>query len=190
MRMIQTYTATGWDVLERNDGFWAEFSAPTDTYQLLKFSVLMGLMPFSGYMVYYTVIGKIWSLWPWIQTTVPVMRGLMCAVLQWVFFATLPILSSLLLDFFSPRKHKPDIHACTVVVTYSMTPLYPAALFVGIHGLNRVLPILALATFLYLLFFGFRIYLRQNPVRASVFTAVTFTLFAAIRQAFIFVIGY
>lgn len=190
MNTFQEYSAIGWDVLERNEDFWQDFKAPIDSNRLLKFSALMALMPLAGYWVYYVIFGKIWSIDPWIQTTVPPLRGFWCAVLQWVFFTTFPVLSSLLLDLVSPRKLKSDINALSVVVTYSMMPLFPASLFVGVQGLNRVLPILSLATFLYLLFFGFRVYLKQGLARATVFTAITFVLFAAIRQAFIFVIGY
>lgn len=190
MGMIRSYANTGWDLLRRSEGFWLDFSAPTDTRQLIRFSVCMGLIPFSGYLLYYTTIGKIWSLWPWIQTTMPFLRGLMCAVLQWVFFATFPILSSLILEILFFRHQARDIRSCAVVVTYSMTPLFATALFVGVREVNRALPVLALAAFVYFLFSGFRGYMKMGIFRSALSTLVTFMLFASIRQAFIFVIGY
>lgn len=190
MGMIRNYANTGWDILQRNEDFWVRFSAPADPRQLLRFSVCLGLMPFSGYLLYYTTIGKIWSLWPWIQTTMPFLRGLMCALLQWVFFATFPILSSFVLETLFYRHYARNTRSCAVVVTYSMTPLFLTALFVGVREVNRALPVLALSAFLYLLFYGFRGYMRLGILRSALFTLVTFALFASIRQVFIFVIGY
>jgi hypothetical protein len=115
----------------------------------------------------------------------------MCAGLQWVFFATFPLLSSLILDFLVVReKPSRDLNAWLVVCTYSLTPVAVAALFVGVPFLGRIGTVIGPATFLYLLFHGYQTYCRHTVTRSAVLAGVVFVLFAIIRQMFVFVIGF
>jgi hypothetical protein len=186
---VSPYAVTGMNVLTKSEHFWDDVKEPATTYELLRFSFLMGVLPFSGYLFSYTVVGKIWSTFPFIQSTLPVTRALMCAGLQWVFFATFPMLSSLLLDLVSGRR-MPDPHSCAFVSTYSMMPLFVAALFVSVPFVGRILAVLGFSTFLYLVYFGYRIHLKQSVLRSGLITFFLAALFALIRQMFVFVIGF
>src|SRR3972149_11488086 len=158
VQMIAVYSACGMSVFNGAEAFWQDFNAPEEPYDLLRFSMLMGILPFSGYLLLYTITGKIWNMWPFIQSTLSVTQGLMCEGLQWIFFATFPILSALLLETILGRHRSfPESSSCTVVTTYTVTPLFMAALFVGGSFFGRILAVLAIATFLYLLYFGYRI---------------------------------
>jgi hypothetical protein len=188
--MVSPYSDTAMDVLSRAENFWERFEAPSNPYDLVKYSILMGLLPFSGFFFHYAVLGKIWNVWPWVQSILPVLRALMCALLQWIFFATFPILSAMLIEFLFKWLHPPSLNSCTIVSTYSLTPLCLTSLFVSVPFFNQILPVLSFSTFLYLLFTGYRIYLRQGIAKSAVFTLVTGALFASIRQIFVFVIGF
>ena len=189
--MISAYSVYGMQVLRRAEGFWEQLESPTGTYDLLRFSALMGLFPFAGYLFNYTIVGRIWSTWPYINTTLTVQRGLMCAALQWVFFVTFPILSSITLHrFFRRWNVVGDPNDWTLTLTYSMTPVYLAALFVGIPFAGRMLAVLGMSTFLYLVYFAMRLYLKQSVVRSAVITTAVLVMFGFLRQIFVYVIGF
>src|SRR5207302_4542747 len=86
------------EVFSRAENFWNPLQAPSDFPSLIRYSALMSLFALSGYLLYYNLIGTIWSWWPWVQTTIPPLRGFMCALLQWVFFTTFPVLSGLFIE--------------------------------------------------------------------------------------------
>jgi hypothetical protein len=189
--MISAYSVYGMQILKRAENFWDHLSAPTDIYDLLRFSAMMGIFPFSGYLFNYTIVGRIWSTWPYINTTMTVQRGLMCATLQWIFFVTFPILSSLILDILFRRwRVVTSSNDWTLILTYSMTPLYLAAMFVGIPIAGRMFAVLGMSTFLYLVYFGIRLYLRQNIIRSLTVTFAVLVLFGFVRQVFVYVIGF
>ena len=188
--MFASYSFTALDVLIRAENFWERFEAPSSPYNLLKFSILMGLLPFSGFFFHYAVLGKVWNFWPWVQSILPVLRALMCALLQWIFFATFPMLSAMLIEFLFKWMRPPSLNSFTIVATYSLTPLCVTSLFVSVPFFNEILPVLSFSAFLYLLFSGYRLYLRQGVAKSAVFTLVTGALFASIRQIFVFVIGF
>jgi hypothetical protein len=189
--MHSVYSAYGMQVLRHAERFWEPLEVPTDIYDLLRFSALMGLFPFSGYLFNYTIVGRIWSTWPYINTTMTVQRGLMCAALQWVFFVTFPILGSLALHrLFRRWNEVGDPNYWTLILTYSMTPLYLAALFVGIPFAGRMFAVLGMSTFLYLVYFAMRLYLKQGVARSAVITSTVLVMFGLLRQIFVYVIGF
>jgi len=151
----------------------------------------MGFFTFAGYLFSYALVGKIWNWIPFIQSTLSTVRALFCAGLQWIFFATFPILSSFILESVFPRLRSASTFiSCVVVATYSMTPLFFNALFVSVPFFGRILTVLSMATFVYLLYYGYRIYAKQDVWRSAIFTAALVGLFAIIRQMFVFVIGF
>src|SRR5262249_41374430 len=128
---------------------------------------------------------------PFVQTSLPVSRALMCAGLQWIFFLTFPLLSSLVLDLFSSTHLSGrEFNSRLLITTYSMTPLFTSAFFVGVPFVNQVAVILAMSTFVYLLYFGYRIYAHSGILRSVAMTLTITFLFALIRQIFVFVIGF
>lgn len=178
-------------VLSKAERFWENPNAPSSTHELLRFSAIMGLLPFSGFLLYYAVFGQIWNWYPFIRTSLPVTRALMCAGLQWVFFLTFPLLSSLLLDLLSSTHHTgSEFNSRVLITTYAMTPLFIASFFVGVPFVNRVVIFLAFSTFVYLLYYGYRLYAHNGIVRSVAMTLVITFLFALIRQMFVFVIGF
>jgi hypothetical protein len=189
--MNSAYSTFGMQVLRRAEGFWEKLDAPTDTYELLRFSAMMGIFPFSGYLFNYTIVGRVWSTWPYINTTMTVQRGLMCAALQWIFFVTFPILASLILDrVFRKWKITSNPNDWTLILTYSLTPIYLAGLVVGIPFAGRITAVLSMSMFIYLVYFAIRLYLRQEMKRSVVITGCVFILFAVVRQVFVYVIGF
>jgi len=185
------YGLTAMKVLTRAENFWKEPEAPASFDELLRYSALLSILPLSGYLFSYTVVGQIWSTWPWIQTTLSVLRGIMCAGLQWMFFATFPLISSLVLDATLGRRSSGvDFNSRVLIATYSMTPLFIAGLFVGVPFVGRIAVTLCFATFLYLLYFGYRIHAAQGVLRSAVIATAIAGLFALIRQMFVFVIGF
>jgi hypothetical protein len=190
IEVVSHYSGLGTRVLSQANRFWENFDLPVSQNDLFRFSLLMGIFPFAGYLISYTLIGKIWNWWPFVRTTLPVTRGLMCAGLQWIFFAVFPLICSFVIDFLlSGRREAPDVNGLQVITTYSMTPLYLASMFVGVPFLNQTIIFLGTATFLYLLYFGFRVYLKQTIWRSLVLTLLVAALFSLIRQMFIYVIG-
>lgn len=187
---ISEYSSFGMKALHGADNFWENPDVSTAPLDLIRYSTMMGFMAFSGYLVSYAAVGHIWNYWPFIRTTLPILRAIFCAGLQWIFFAVFPILSSIVLDFVLVRKRPSNqMNSWLFVCTYSLTPLYIAALFVGIPFIGRLFAVLSLATFAYMLYFGFRTYCRHSFVRSIVITCVVFVLFAFIRQMFVYVIG-
>ncbi len=178
-------------VLSLAENFWKTKEAPTSFDEMLRFSALLSILPLSGYLFSYTVVGQIWSTWPWIQTTLPVTRGLMCAGLQWMFFSTFPLISSLVLDAVLNRGSSTvDFGSRVLIATYSMTPLFIAGLFVGVPFVGRIAVTLCFATFLYLLYYGYRIHAAYGVARSAAIATAIAVLFALIRQMFVFVIGF
>jgi hypothetical protein len=177
-------------VLAGADTFWENPDAGSGPLELFRYSTLMSVLAFSGYLCAYAAIGKIWNYWPFIRTVLPVTRAIFCAGLQFVFFAVFPILSSAILDFaFGRRRTSNEMNSWLFVCTYSLTPVYIAALLVGIPFIGRIAATLSSATFAYLLYFGYRIYCRHSVLRSLLLTAIVFALFAFIRQMFVYVIG-
>ena len=187
---INEYSSFGMKALSGADNFWQNPDVSASPLDLIRYSALMGLMAFSGYLISYAAIGHIWNYWPFIRTTIPILRAIFCAGLQWVFFAVFPVLSSIILDFLFVRKRpSSEMSSWLFVCTYSMTPLYLASLVVGVPFIGRMSAFIALATFAYMLYFGYRIYCRLSMVRSIALTCVVFVLFAFIRQMFVYVIG-
>jgi len=185
------YGLIAMNVLSRAENFWKTPEAPASFDEMLRFSAFLSVLPLSGYLFSYTVVGQIWNTWPWIQTTLSVTRGLMCAGLQWMFFATFPLISSLVLDALLSRSASGvDFSSRVLIATYSMTPLLIAGLFVGIPFVGRIAVTLCFATFLYLLYSGYRIHAAQGIIRSAVVASAIAILFALIRQMFVFVIGF
>ena len=190
-KLIAKRGADAMGILDQNEKFWNTVDIPGQPMDLVRFSLFLGLLPFSGYLFSYTITGKVWSVWPFVQSTLSVTRGLMCAGLHWIFFATFPLLSSLLLESLIDRqKPSPNSSAYLLICTYAMVPLFIAALFVGVPFMGRVSAVLGFAAFLYFLYYGYRIYLKQSLVRSAVLTFASGFLFALIRQMFVFVIGF
>jgi hypothetical protein len=178
-------------VISKADNFWENPNVASTPHEMLRYSAIMGILPFSGFLIYYALIGQIWNWYPFVRTSLPVSRAIMCAGLQWVFFLTFPLLSSLVLDFFSSTHHTgPEFNSRVLITTYSMTPLFLAAFFVGVPFVNRVVVVLSLSTFIYLLYYGYRFYAHKSVVRSALMTLLVTFLFALIRQMFVFVIGF
>jgi hypothetical protein len=187
---IQQYSEYATKVMHGAESFWENPDIASGPLELIRYATLMGIMAFSGYLCSYAAIGKIWSFWPFVRTAMPVTRGLFCAGLQWVFFAVFPILSSVILDFiFVRRRNSNEMNAWLFVCTYSLTPMYIAALLVGIPFIGRIAATLCLAVFAYLLYYGYRVYCRHTVQKSLLLTSIVFILFAFIRQMFVYVIG-
>jgi hypothetical protein len=189
--MISAYSIYGMQVLKRAETFWKKLEVPTETFELLRFSAMMGIFPFAGYLFNYTIVGRVWSTWPYINTTMTVQRGLMCAALQWIFLVTFPILSALILHRVFRRWHAVESpNDWMLILTYSLTPVYLAALFVGIPFAGRITALLGTSAFLYYVYYAIRLRLQQGIFRSMVITAFVMILFALIRQIFVYVIGF
>lgn len=187
--MIPKYTVLSQEIFSAGEAFWERADLTVDSHDLLKFSFFFGFFPFAGYLFYYTVSGHVWNEWPFINTTLPVLRGAMCAGLQWIFFAMFPTVSALILDFVFRGKFG-DPRALAVVCTYSMVPVYVAALFVGVLFLNEGIIMLGLSAFVYLLFFGHRKFVHLSLSKSILLTVLVVVVFALIRQMIVFVIGF
>ena len=83
-----------------------------------------------------------------------------------------------------------EFHSCAVLVTYSFTPLCLSALFVGVPYFDRITTTIGFATFLYLLYYGFRTLLHLTIVRSTLYALLVLVLFIFFRELFIFAIGY
>src|SRR5439155_6117434 len=167
LETLSRCTTSATNVFSRAEKFWQNPDAPSSPHELLRFSAIMGVLPFSGFLLYYAVFGQIWNWYPFIRTSLPVSRALMCAGLQWIFFLTFPLLSSLVLDLFSATHHTgPEFNSRVLITTYSMTPLFVAAFFVGVPFVNRIVIVLALSTFVYLMYFGYRLYAHKIILRS------------------------
>jgi hypothetical protein len=190
MKMFGRRALEAQEVLSLQDHFW-EDATQTELPDLLRYSFFLGLFPFAGYLLAYTIRGTIWSYWPFIQTTLDSGSGLIFSALQWILFATFPLLCALLLEMATRRSKVPlDLQNCLRVVAYSMTPLCVSALFIGLPFFDRIFGGLGFATFLYLLYYGFRISLRYTISRSGIITLCVLILFAIIRELFVFAIGY
>lgn len=178
-------------VLISGERFWEDVQAPREQFELLRYSFHMGATAFIGYFFSYVVVGQIWNWWPFVRTSVPFLRGVMCAGLQWIFFASFPMISSLVVDFlFSRSKSKVEFRDSLLIVTYSMAPLYLAALFVCVPYLQYTTGYLGPLAFGYLLYFGYRRCSGQTVLRSLLLVAIISLLFAFIRQMFVYVIGF
>lgn len=187
--MIPKYTALSQEILSSGEAFWDRADLTADAHDLLRFSFSLGIFPFAGFLFYYTVTGHVWNEWPFVNTTLPVVRGLMCACLQWIFFAMFPTISTLILEFVS-RGRIGDPRPLTVVCAYAIVPVYVASLFVGVLFLNQSIITLGFSAFVYLLFFGYRKFLHLNLLKSVTLTALVVILFILIRQMIVFVIGF
>jgi hypothetical protein len=177
-------------ILRQQENFW---SSPkhSDLFVLLRHSFLLGFFPFAGYLVNYTIRGTIWNVWPFVHTTLDVGSGIIFAGLQWIFFCIFPALSALILDLLTSKwSGRIEFEDCVKITTYSMTPLCLSMLFVGVPYFDRVFTTLGFFTFLFLLYYGFRIELNFTIARSLSVTLLIFILFALIRQMFVFAIGY
>ena len=182
--------ATVLRVMSQQEKFWNE-PETADLHNLLRYSFFLGFFPFAGYLFSYTIRGTIWSYWPFIQTTLGVGSGLVFASLQWILFSTFPVVSALMLEFLTSRsKYRLEFNSCALLVTYSFTPLCLSTLFVGIPYVDRIATTFGFATFLYLLYYGFRYFLHFTIVRSTIFAALLLILFVFFRELFVFAIGY
>lgn len=177
-------------VLRGQERFWTG-SRQSSLLMLLRYSFFLGFFPFAGYLVNYTIRGTIWNVWPFVQTTVDVASGLVFAGLQWIFFGIFPVVASLIVEAIHARLKRPiEFEDCVMVTTYSITPLCLSMLFVGVPYFDRILTTLGFASFLFLLYHGFRMTLGFTILRSVSITFLVFVLFALIRQMFVFAIGY
>lgn len=182
--------AASTNVLRRQELFWSD-TKQSDLIWLLRYSLFLGFFPFAGYLVNYTIRGTIWNVWPFVQTTLDVGSGLVFAGLQWIFFGLFPVLSSIILDIVtSGRKRRLEFEDSFTITAYSLTPLCLSLLFAGVPYFDRVFTTLGFATFLFLLYYGFRIRLKFTILNSLLSVFLIFVLFALIRQMFVFAIGY
>ncbi|MCI0413849.1 YIP1 family protein [bacterium] len=189
-RGIDSFARTSMRVLQEQEDFWYG-SLQTGLPELLRYSFALGFFPFAGYLFSYTVRGTIWNVWPFVQTTLDVGSGLVFAGMQWILFGIFPVLSSLVLEIVLARTRQPvDFEQLLTISTYSMTPLSLAGLFAGVPFLDRICATLGFATFLFLIYYGFRYALNFTIMRSAFRTFLFLVLFALIRQMFVFAIGY
>jgi len=190
MKIFGHRTFEAQEILSLRENFWTQ-PARTNLSDLLSYSFFLGLFPFAGYLFSYTIRGTIWNYWPFVQTTLDPGSSLIYSALQWILFTTFPMLCAVIVENFTRRTAVPlDLQSCLRIVAYSMTPLCLSALFVGFPFLDRIFTTLGFATFVYLLYYGFRISLGYTMLRSTVITGVVLVLFASIRELFIFAIGY
>lgn len=185
------YARTAGKIIESPEGFWNTCGESSSPYELLRFSAFLGLFPFAGYMFYYTVIGKIWNYWPFMHSTLTVTYAVVCAGMQWVLFTTFPIVCSMVLER-TNRRFSPDFtwERALMILTYSMTPLLVATIFIGIPFLERLAALFGFSSFAYILFYGLRTILRRSIISSAFWTFAILFLFAAYRQMFVTVIGF
>jgi hypothetical protein len=183
-------SATILRVMSQQEKFWNE-PATANLHDLLRYSFFLGFFPFAGYLFSYTIRGTIWNYWPFVQTTLGVESGLVFAALQWILFSIFPMISSLILELMTSRfKEQLEFQNCAVLVTYSITPLCLAALFIGVPYFDLIATTLGFATFLYLLYYGFRYFFRFTIVRSSILVLLLLVLFVFFRELFVFAIGF
>jgi hypothetical protein len=114
-----------------------------------------------------------------------------CAILQWVLYATFPISSTFFIDTVVSRKSSHQESKQRLIITaYALTPLCVSLLFVGIPFLHKALVTIGIATFLYSLFYGYRIILNQTILRSFFMTAATYVFYETLRNVFVYVIGF
>ena len=177
-------------VLSQQEHFW-KLSLNPDFRELLRYSFFLGFFPFAGYLFSYAIRGTIWNFWPFVQTTLDVGSSLVFAALQWILFAIFPAVAALILEIVTSRsRRKLEFHPVILLITYSFTPLCLSALFIGVPYLDRLLSTIGFATFLYLLYYGFRTFLQFTIGRSFVSTGLVVILFVLFRELFVFAIGY
>ncbi len=173
------------------EAFWrskAEFAEPLE---ILRYSFCISFFVFAGFLFNYTITGQIWNLWPFKHTTLTVGRAIPCAILQWVLYATFPVTSTFFIDAVVSRKSTLQESKQRMIITaYAITPLCVSLLFVGIPFLHRAVVVLGIATFVYSLFFGYRIVLGQTILRSAFMASVTYIFYEALRNVFVYVIGF
>jgi hypothetical protein len=189
-RAANSFVTTSMQVFQEQEDFWYG-SFQSNVHGLIRYSFALGFFAFAGYLFSYTIRGTIWSVWPFIQTTLDVGSGLVFAGMQWILFGIFPVLSSLILQMLFARSKQPvDFEQFLTISTYSMTPLSVSTLFVGVPFLDRICTTLGFAAFLFLLYYGFRYALNFTIARSACITFLFVILFALIRQMFVFAIGY
>jgi hypothetical protein len=182
--------ATALRVLSQQEKFWND-PGTADLHDLIRYSFFLGFFPFAGYLFFYTIRGTIWNYWPFIQTTLDVGSGVVFGALQWILFSIFPIVGALILEFLTSRsKDRLEFNNCALLVTYSFTPLCLSALFIGVPYIDRIATTFGFATFVYLLYYGFRYFLRFTIARSAFFSAFVLILFAFFRELFVFAIGF
>ena len=190
MKLFGRRTVEAQEVLFLQENFWKQ-PAHAELAGLLRYAFFLGLFPFAGYLFSYTIRGTIWNYWPFIQTTLDPGSGLIYSGLQWILFASFPLLSGLILEIATARSAIPlDLANCVRIIVYSMTPLCLSTLFVGLPFFDRIFTTFGFATFVYLVYYGFRISMGYTMLRSGVITMTVLILFAVIRELFIFAIGY
>jgi hypothetical protein len=181
---------TSLQVLTEQENFWRA-KTQQDVRELLKYSLFLGFFAFSGYLFSYTIRGKVWNVWPFIHTTLDVGSGIVFAALQWILFATFPVLASLLMEMITSRaQERVDFYDALDLITYSLTPLVLSTLFIGVPYVDRILTTMGFATWIFLLYYGFRYSFAFTIARSISMTLIVFALFAMIRELFVFAIGY
>ena len=188
---ISDFSRLGGRTISGADDFWKSFDAPRSNYALLRYSFFFGFFAYAGYTFSYAVTGRVWNYWPFVQTTLTVQDSMMRALMQWIFFGIFPFLASLLLQLITRRQNdENDWNLNVLIVTYSLTPVPLAALFVGIPFVHRITALLAVSTFLYLTYFGYRTYAGRTILSAAAHTFCVALLFVLIRQVFVYAIGF
>jgi hypothetical protein len=171
--------------------FWRQKTEFADTLEVLRYSFAISFFVFPGFLFNYTITGQIWKLWPFEHTTLTVGRAIPCAILQWVLYATFPLTSTFFIDAVVFRKLSHQESKQRLIITaYALTPLCLSLLFVGIPFLHKALVVLGIATFLYSLFYGYRIVLNQTILRSFFMTVITYAFYEILRNVFVYVIGF
>ncbi len=171
--------------------FWRKKTEFADALEVLRYSFAISFFVFAGFLFNYTITGQIWNLWPFEHTTLTVGRAIPCAILQWVLYATFPISSTFFVDAVISRKSSHQESKQRLIITaYALTPLCLSLLFVGAPFLNKAFVTLGIATFLYSLFYGYRIILNQTILRSFFMTAATYVFYEILRNVFVYVIGF
>jgi hypothetical protein len=171
--------------------FWRKKAEFADTLEVLRYSFAISFFVFAGFLFNYTITGQIWKLWPFEHTTLTVGRAIPCAILQWVLYATFPINSTFFIDAVISRKSSHQESKQRLIITaYALTPLCLSLLFVGIPFLQKAFVTIGIATFLYSLFYGYRIILNQTILRSFFMTAATYVFYEILRNVFVYVIGF
>jgi hypothetical protein len=189
--MKQPYSVYAASVLSSPENFWRKMDAAIETDEILRYSFFIGFFGFAGYLFHYTITGQIWNIWPFVHTTLTVGRAIPCAILQWIFLATFPVINTLILETFIFRKTSRELSRSTLTITvYAMTPICFAAFVTGIPFLHKAGIVIGLAAFAYILFFGFRIFMKLTIWQSLIRTGISYVLLEVFRQIFVYVIGF
>lgn len=171
--------------------FWRTKTEFAETLEVLRYSFAISFFVFAGFLFNYTITGQIWNLWPFEHTTLTIGRAIPCAILQWILYATFPLISTFFIDVTISRKSSQQESRQRLIITaYALTPLCLSLLFIGAPFLNKAFVTLGIAVFLYSLFYGYRIILNQTILRSFFMTVATYVFYEILRNVFVYVIGF